>query len=116
MGRDDEQGRMILLCEICSQPIASFNPDEAEYPLKEEMFRPVGQGHMHPFKGQKSWEHFNCPYCRFSPFAISDTGQSHPMALFTAIANDGTRETIDIKGVANEQVQQHRDHTRRKQR
>lgn len=85
---------MILCCEICQQPIAEFNPEDIDEPITNEMFYPLDaeRGTINPFSGQPLWFLFLCPICGYSPFPISDNGQTHPDRLFIGVGTDGERQ------------------------
>ena len=63
----------ILICEICLQEIAQFDPEYVALPLRGEMFGPLP--HLAemgaPFFSFSDYLDFQCPYCRKVPFIVS---------------------------------------------
>ena len=62
----------ILLCEICREPIARFNPDDLRMPLRLDIFHSLYPEREvpDPFLRQEPtmWERSFCPRCRRRPF------------------------------------------------
>ena len=59
-----------LICEICDEAIASFDPADMSLPIHGGMFRPKQPGYPMPWPDPAhllDWESMRCPYCRFRP-------------------------------------------------
>lgn len=64
---------MIVVCEICKQPIATTDRDALRQPLTTDMFRSVDplHGYTPPFVPGVEFQFMTCPLCRHR-FAISE--------------------------------------------
>ena len=58
----------ILICEICQQPIATFDPDKVKLPLEPGMFEPLEVGMQPPFHHSLGVFDFRCGWCQKLPF------------------------------------------------
>ena len=59
-----------LICEICDEAIASFDPADLSLPLHGAMFRPLAPGYPMPWPEPAdllTWEAMRCPICRYRP-------------------------------------------------
>ena len=59
-----------LICEICDEAIASFDPTDLSLPIHGAMFRPLAPGYPMPWPGPAdllTWEAMRCPICMFRP-------------------------------------------------
>ena len=57
-----------LICEICQQPIATFDPDKVKLPLEPGMFEPYITGMPPPFHHSLGVFDFRCGWCQKLPF------------------------------------------------
>jgi len=57
-----------LICEICQQPIATFDPDKVRLPLEPGMFEPLEVGMQPPFHHSLGVFDFRCGWCQKLPF------------------------------------------------
>ena len=58
---------MILVCEICDEKLATFDPDAISSPIDGWMFQPLAHGYPQLWPEGMGWEHMRCPMCRFRP-------------------------------------------------
>ncbi len=58
---------MILVCEICDEKLATFDPDAIATPIDGWMFQPLAHGYPQLWPEGMGWEHMRCPMCRFRP-------------------------------------------------
>lgn len=63
-----------LICELCSERIALFNPDRLSTPISGGMFLSPDSQHgiPEPFHQQLTWVNFKCPYCKNRPILQPD--------------------------------------------
>jgi hypothetical protein len=64
---------MILVCEICDEKLATFDPDAVTVPIDGWMFQPLDHGYPHLWPEGMGWEHMRCPHCRYRP--VVDEGR-----------------------------------------
>ncbi len=65
---------MIIVCQICAEPIAQADPERLQVPMTGDMFRspdPV-HGFLPPFQTTTEWLGMRCPYCGKRPFILED--------------------------------------------
>ena len=61
---------MILVCQICNNPIAKVK--EVNLPIQGSMFDALDAHLPNPFNIMTIWEHLKCPYCHFRPFILEN--------------------------------------------